>query len=50
MTENEFITKAKELGYSDEVIEGIVKTHDNAERVGIKILWEIDLIKLPISN
>lgn len=50
MTKEEFITKAKELGYSDEDISKILKTHDNAEKEGIKIPWEIDLIELPITN
>lgn len=48
MTKYEFIQKAKELGYSDEVIEEIVQTHDEAKKDGINIPWESDLIDLPI--
>jgi hypothetical protein len=49
MTKDEFINKAKELGYSDEAINEIIKTHDEAEKEGIKIPWETDLIELPIE-
>ena len=50
MNKDEFVTKAKELGYSDEDISEIIKTHDEAELEGIKIPWEIDLIELPIET
>ena len=50
MTKDEFITKAKELGYSNEDISEIIKTHDNAEKEGVMIPLEIDLIELPIEN
>lgn len=50
MTKDEFIDKAKELGYSNEDISKIIKIHDDAEKEGIRIPWEIDLIELPIEN
>lgn len=48
MTKDEFINKAKELGYSDETISEVVKIHDEAEKDGINIPWESDLIELPV--
>jgi hypothetical protein len=50
MNKDEFIKKAKELGYSDEAIADIVSIHDEAEKDGIKIPWEMDLIELPVAS
>lgn len=47
MTKDEFVLKAKELGYSDEHISEIIKIHDKAEKEGVGIPWEINLIRLP---
>lgn len=47
MTEEEFIKKAKELGYSDKEIEETIKEHDMAEKKGIKIPYECSLVEPP---
>ena len=47
MTENEFIIKAKELGYSNESIADIIERHRDAEKEGIIMDWEADLGLLP---
>lgn len=49
MEKDEFIKKAKELGYTDKMIEQIIKRHEEAERDGITIPLEWDLIELPVS-
>lgn len=49
MTKDEFITKAKQLGYSDSTITNIIKFHDQAKEKGINIPLHIDLIKLPLK-
>jgi hypothetical protein len=49
MEKEEFIRKAKELGYSDEMIAEDIKLHEEAERKGIKVPWEQSLIELPVS-
>ena len=47
MTENEFIIKAKELGFSNESIIDIVESHRDAEKEGIILDWEADLGIVP---
>lgn len=49
MEKDEFIRKAKELGYSDEMIAEDIKLHEEAEKQGIKVPWELRLIELPVS-
>lgn len=49
MEKDEFIRRAKELGYTDEMIADDVKLHEEAEKEGIKVPWELRLIELPIS-
>lgn len=49
MEKEEFIRRAKELGYTDDMINEDIKLHEEAERQGIKIPWEFRLIELPVS-
>lgn len=49
MEKEEFIKKAKELGYSDEMIAEDIKLHEEAEKNGIKVPWELRLIELPVD-
>lgn len=49
MEKDEFIRKAKELGYTDEMIQEHVKLNEEAEKQGIKVPWELGLIELPVS-
>ena len=49
MEKDEFIKKAKELGYTDEMIAEDIKLQEEAERNGIKVPWELRLIELPVS-
>jgi hypothetical protein len=44
----EFIKKAKELGYTDEMINDDIKLHEEAAKQGIKTDYALDLIELPI--
>ena len=50
MKKEEFIKKAKELGYTDEMINEDIKLQEEAEKQGIKIPWELRLIELPIND
>lgn len=47
MTKDDFIKKAKMLGYSDEQIQEIIDDHEEAKKDGVNIPYEIDLIALP---
>lgn len=49
MEKDEFIKKAKELGYTDEMIHEHVKINEEAEKQGIKVPWELGLVELPVS-
>lgn len=49
MEKDEFIRKAKELGYTDEMIQEHVKLNEEAEKQGIKVPWELGLVELPVS-
>lgn len=49
MEKDEFIKKAKELGYTDEMIQEHVKLNEEAEQQGIKVPWELGLVELPVS-
>lgn len=46
---DEFIKKAKELGYTDEMINEHIKLNEEAEKEGIYIPWELGLVELPFS-
>jgi hypothetical protein len=50
LEKDEFIKKAKELGYSDEVIAEHIKLNEKAERQGLKVPWEFGLVELPIND
>lgn len=47
MSKDEFIKEARKLGYTEEQIQEIIDEHDEAEKKGIILLYEIDLIELP---
>lgn len=47
MTKEEFIKEAKKLGYIEEQIQEIIEEHEEAEKNGIILLYEINLIELP---
>lgn len=49
MEKEEFIRKAKELGYTDEMIAEDIKLHEEAEKKGLKVPWELSLVELPVS-
>ncbi|TCL35639.1 hypothetical protein EV210_111105 [Anaerospora hongkongensis] len=49
MEKDEFIRRAKELGYTDEMIADDIKLHEEAEKEGIKVPWELRLVELPVS-
>lgn len=48
MEKEEFVKKAKTMGYSDEDIKDIMDTHEDAEKHGIKSDYKDELIELPI--
>lgn len=48
MNREEFVTRAKTLGYSDDEIADIVALHGQAEKDGVIMDWEDDLIEKPI--
>lgn len=50
LEKDEFIKKAKELGYTDEMIKRIVRRHDEAAEEGINLPYGLDLIELPIND
>jgi hypothetical protein len=50
MGKEEFITKAKELGYTEEMIHEIINNHEQAAGKGINIPYEIELENLPVEN
>lgn len=49
MEKDEFIKKAKELGYTDEMINEHIKLNEEAEKQGIKVPWEVALVELPVD-
>ena len=48
MGKDEFVQEARALGYTDDEIAEIVTLHEQAEKDGISIGWEDDLIEKPI--
>ena len=50
MNKEEFVKKAKELGYTEDMINEIIYNHENAEKEQIKIPWELELIELPVED
>lgn len=50
MDKGDFIKKAKELCYTKDMINEIIYNHENAEKDGIFIPWELDLIELPVQD
>lgn len=50
MEKEEFIVKARKLGYTENIIKEIIKNHEDAEKLGIKMDYEVELENLPISN
>jgi hypothetical protein len=49
LEKDEFIRRAKELGYTDEMIADDIKLQEEAEKDGLKVPWELRLIELPVS-
>lgn len=49
MGKEEFVKKAKKLGYTDEMINEQIKLNEEAEKQGIKVPWEISLVELPVD-
>ncbi|MDF2873338.1 MAG: hypothetical protein K0R22_21 [Sporomusa sp.] len=49
MEKDEFIRRAKELGYTDEMIADDIKLQEEAEKDGLKVPRELRLIELPVS-
>lgn len=47
MTIKEYISKAKELGYSDEIISKDMKIHEEAKKDGVSVPLETFLVRLP---
>lgn len=50
MGKEEFIIKAKEMGYIEEMIKEMISNHEDAEKLGIKMDYEVELENLPISD
>ncbi len=50
MTKEQFIKAAKSLGYTDEIIDKIIKLHEEAAANGLKIPWGVDLEALPVTE
>ena len=51
MGKEEFLKKAKEMGYTQEQIDLIVKdVEENHIKLGLPPAWEMELIVLPISD
>ena len=50
MGKEEFIVEAKKLGYSEDIINEIIKTHEEAEKAGVKINYKSELENVPISD
>ena len=51
MGKEEFLEKAKEMGYSQELIDMIVNdVEENKIKLGLPPAWEMELIELPISD
>ena len=50
MGKEEFIIKAKEIGYTEDMIKEIIDNHEEFEKQGINIFYESELIELPINN
>lgn len=49
MEKEEYIKKAKELGYTDETIAEDIKLHEEAEKDGVRLPRELDLVELPVE-
>lgn len=47
MEKEEFIKKAKQLGYTDKMINEDIQLHEEAEKKGIKTSYGWNLIELP---
>ena len=50
MGKEEFLEKAKEMGYTQELIDNIVKDMEENIALGLPMDWEMCLIELPISD
>jgi hypothetical protein len=50
MEKAEYIKRAKELGYTDEMIAEDIRLHEEAEKKGIKVPLEFDLFELPVQS
>lgn len=47
MSKDEFISKMKELGWSDRYISETIQLHEEAEEKGINIPFDMELIEAP---
>lgn len=50
MGKEEFLKKAKEMGYSQELIDKIIKNMEEDIALGLPVDWGMCLIELPISD
>lgn len=51
MSKDEYRVKMRELGWDDDYIENIIKIHDEDEKNGISLPYEMDLVEAPhITN
>lgn len=50
MGKEEFIEKAKEMGYSQEQIKLIIKDMEEDISLGLPVDWEMCLVELPVSD
>lgn len=50
MEREEIIKRAKELGYTKEMIDNIFTSIEEANKIGIEVPIELYLVELPINN
>lgn len=49
MTKEEYIKKARALGHTENMIKETIKEHEEAEKEGINMSWEMELVELPVD-
>ena len=50
MGKEEFLKKAKDMGYTQKLIDEMVKDMEENIALGLPMDWEMCLVKLPISD
>ncbi len=50
MEKEEYMRRAKQLGYTDEMIQGDIELYEKAKKDGVKIEYESFLVELPIND